>query len=350
MSEKLLSRFPAAATDARSLAELCDLLRQRGQHADALAAGEAALAEDPHDTAVRTLVQMALSRGVPSWHGPMLRDEPRNRAYAAAIKRLVKPGMLVLEIGSGAGLLSMMAARAGAQVITCELNPIVEATAREIIERNGLSDRITIIGERSSDLKVGIDMPRRADLLMSELFDDTLFGDHIMQHIDDAVNRLLVPGAPIIPCGSSVQCQLVAFDEGMDHAPVAMVDGFDMSLVNLLAPASADSQRIKPPQAERRSDIRSALTMNYESNASFGPEREAVSFTSRGGQVDGVAQWLRIEFGDGVFYENDPFGEAWSHWGSPFHAFNEPLDTAKGDRIDVEVELIRNVLTMTLAR
>jgi protein arginine N-methyltransferase 7 len=350
MSDTLFARFPATATDARSLAKLCELLRQRGQHGDALIAGEAALAAAPGDTAISTLVHMSLSHGVPSWHGPMLRDEPRNRAYAAAIKRLVKPGMLVLEIGSGAGLLSMMAARAGAQVITCELNPVVEATARAIVERNGLSDRITIIGERSSDLRVGVDLPRRADLLMSELFDDTLFGDHIMQHVGDALDRLLVPDARVIPCGSSVQCQLVAFQDDLDPGPVAMVEGFDMSLVNLLAPPTSDSQRVKPPQSERRSDVQSALTMDFDSEGSFGGEKQTISFISRGGRIDGMAQWLRIDFGDGIFYENDPFGEAWSHWGSPYHPFHEPLETKKGDRVDVTLELVQNVLTVRHGR
>ena len=40
----------------------------------------------------------------------------------------------VLEIGTGAGLLSLIAARAGAEVVTCEADPVV--AAREIADRS----------------------------------------------------------------------------------------------------------------------------------------------------------------------------------------------------------------------
>ena len=44
-------------------------------------------------------------------------------AYDAALRRAIRPGCRVLEIGTGSGLLAMMAARAGAaQVVTCERN------------------------------------------------------------------------------------------------------------------------------------------------------------------------------------------------------------------------------------
>ena len=65
----------------------------------------------------------------------MMNDMRRNEAYQRAIKKHVNENMLVLEIGTGAGLLSMMIAKAGAnQVITCENIPSIAKAANHIID------------------------------------------------------------------------------------------------------------------------------------------------------------------------------------------------------------------------
>ncbi len=55
---------------------------------------------------------------IPRWHFDMVLDEQRNHAYDAAIKRAVElrragenNGVKVLDIGTGSGILSLMAAR-----------------------------------------------------------------------------------------------------------------------------------------------------------------------------------------------------------------------------------------------
>tara|TARA_B100001057_G_scaffold499353_1_gene609669 strand:+ start:470 stop:832 length:363 start_codon:yes stop_codon:yes gene_type:complete len=80
---------------------------------------------------------------VPKWHIPMMNDTKRNNAYLKAINSAIKDNEYVLEIGTGSGLLAMMANDAGAQkVVTCEASqPIAEAVKR-IIAINGYEDRI----------------------------------------------------------------------------------------------------------------------------------------------------------------------------------------------------------------
>ena len=74
-----------------------------------------ALSLDPHHHAAQVLQERLHQMFVPRWHFPMLADQARNAAYAKAIKAKVKPGDVVLDIGCGAGLTAMLAARAGAK-------------------------------------------------------------------------------------------------------------------------------------------------------------------------------------------------------------------------------------------
>ena len=67
----------------------------------------------PGSGEVRTIAAEVLSKGLPKWHVDIVRDTGRNNAYEAALQRAVFPGCKVLEIGTGTGLLAMMAIRAG---------------------------------------------------------------------------------------------------------------------------------------------------------------------------------------------------------------------------------------------
>jgi hypothetical protein len=49
----------------------------------------------------------------PNYYVLMLRDNVRNKAFRNAIEKAVTPESIVLDVGAGQGLLSMMAARAG---------------------------------------------------------------------------------------------------------------------------------------------------------------------------------------------------------------------------------------------
>ena len=144
-----------------------------------------------------------------SYHFAMIAEGARNRPYeralVAAIRRFGDREVHVLDIGTGTGLLAMMAARASprVRVSTIEMVPAVAQTARHIIARNGFAGQIQCHTLRSDHARAEL-LGGRADLLVSEIVDDVLIGDGCLAAIAHARRHLLAPGAPIIPRGGKM--------------------------------------------------------------------------------------------------------------------------------------------------
>eukprot|EP00666_Eupelagonemidae_sp_cell4sb_P008003 gene8003-10990_t len=147
----------------------------------------------------------------------MLNDARRNKLYHTAIAAAVRKSRarlgrppVVLDIGSGSGLLAMMAAKAGAGTVYCvEMNVPLAKLARLIISRHGLAEQIAVITKRSTEIKIGVDMPTRADLLISEILDSSIVGEDVMPTYVHALRRLVTKTAIVLPNRATVTAVLV---------------------------------------------------------------------------------------------------------------------------------------------
>ncbi|XP_043285882.1 protein arginine N-methyltransferase 7 isoform X2 [Venturia canescens] len=131
---------------------------------------------------------------------------------AIEIKHRVGQKANVLDIGTGTGLLSMMAAKCGADsIIACEgFRPMADCAAR-IIEKNGYSSMINLIRKRSTEMTVGEngDMPSRANILVTEVFDTELIGEGALSTFQHAQENLLEKDSLVVPSSGTVWAQLV---------------------------------------------------------------------------------------------------------------------------------------------
>jgi len=197
--------------------------------------GEAEIANHPKPTPSETPEDGVTEDGtLVNYYIPMLRDHIRNRAFRGAIENAIaklkekQDEIIVLDIGAGQGLLSLLAARAGAtHIYGIEKHKTVASIAQEIIKLNGYEDKITLINKHSYQLTIGDggDLPRKADILLSENLDSYFFGERMLPTVKHAREHLLVPDAQIVPCGGSVYVQFIESNWGFSSK--AEVEGFN---------------------------------------------------------------------------------------------------------------------------
>lgn len=79
------------------------------------------------------------------YHYNMLQDQVRVNMFKSAIEANVRPGMHVVELGGGTGILSSFAARCGARVTCVERNPELVHCTKRLLKLNGLDGQVEVI-------------------------------------------------------------------------------------------------------------------------------------------------------------------------------------------------------------
>tara|TARA_R100000734_G_C3318514_1_gene112743 strand:- start:2957 stop:3874 length:918 start_codon:yes stop_codon:yes gene_type:complete len=108
-------------------------------------------------------------------HQTMIQDEYRTNSYLQAIDKAVSPGDIVIDFGSGTGILAMAAAQVAGRVFAIERNPETAKMLITNIERNEFSNITVYVGSAKDFMN---DYPElKADLVVSECI-----GDHIFEN------------------------------------------------------------------------------------------------------------------------------------------------------------------------
>jgi type III protein arginine methyltransferase len=334
LSAKIAAWEPLVDGKPHRMLMLARLMQQDGQGAKALDLCHKALRLAPDDTRLAVMVKAFISESVPDWHFNIIRDEARNAAYDAALRRAVTPDSRVLEIGSGTGILAMMAARAGAkEVVTCEMVPAIADTAAKIVARNGFSDRVRVIVKHSKEVKVEADLGGPSDILVSEIIANNLLGESVLAVHEHAIRNLLKPGAHVIPSRGAVRVALARDDLGSPD--LTNIAGFDLSLFDKAFARPARAIPIGDKRLVLLSDAADLFVFDFASAKYWPPAQVSLECVSAGGEVNGVAQWIALTLDSDTHYENRPASGSKSSWSVLFYPFARAVQTAPGQKIRV---------------
>lgn len=125
----------------------------------------------------------------------MITDEARMGAYVRALGAIVRPGAVVADIGTGTGILSLIACRLGARrVYAIDTNDAIEV-ARELASENAVADRIVFFQKDARQ----VELPEPVDLIVSDLYGALpLFGERLAV-LADVRKRFLKPDGVMVP-------------------------------------------------------------------------------------------------------------------------------------------------------
>ena len=172
------------------------------------------------------------------FHEEKLKDEVRTNSYKHAIllNSHLFAGKVVLDVGCGAGMLSIFAAKAGAaKVIGVDVSSIVEY-ARKIVEANNLLHKVEIIRGKVEEITLpdGVD---KVDIIISEWMGNCLFYESMLDLVLYARDKWLKLGGLMFPDKATLYVTAIEDRQYKDDKINWWDDvyGFDMSSIRKVA-------------------------------------------------------------------------------------------------------------------
>jgi SAM-dependent methyltransferase len=303
---------------------------------------------DSSEPAAEAIVDAAL-RSIPRWHFAMLNDRSRNELFEVALQRRMRPGCSVLDIGSGTGLLAMMAVRAGAgHVTTCEVNPLLAELSRQVIAEHGMSEQITVVAKRSTDLVIGDDLAAPVDMLISEIVDCGLIGEGLLPTVSHAREHLLAPDGAMLPVRARLIGCIVESTAIASLNAVAEAGGYDVRLLNRFSTPGHFPVRLETWPHALLSEPVQLLELDLERD-SLDDGAIRVELDPRDhGSAHGLVAWFELDLGADVVVCNAP-SVAGSHWMQAFIPWTSRLDVTPGEPVAIDLAWRKQRLTATPA-
>lgn len=287
---------------------------------------------------------------VPRWHYDMILDSERNDAYNQAIIKAVNAkkyarsdaNVHCIDMGAGSGLLSMMAARAGADyVYAAEMNSHMCDVAEECTIMNGFLEKVLVLDRDVRRMDVlrkpdgtAPELKRPVDLAVFEVFDSGLIGEGVLHILAAAKAKLLMPDACLVPCSAEVYAQPIQLRiesiKGLDvqqanrwrwRSDYEGIDlGRDTSWVPLADPIKVFSFDFY--------DIERCALEN-ENNLNFEIDRD--------GTCNAVAMWFKLHLDEEIMLSTSPYEEKGPTWQQAVQYIKE-VKVGEGDILEIQAK------------
>jgi 2-polyprenyl-3-methyl-5-hydroxy-6-metoxy-1,4-benzoquinol methylase len=273
--------------------------------------------------------QITRGYAAPRIHVVMLRDEARTSGYINALRETIKPDDVVLDIGTGTGVLAVAAAEAGARkVYAIEANSETARYAKALIASSPYGDRIELINGWSTEVQ----LPERCDMLVSEMIGDDPLDEDILSMTADAIDRHLKPGARLIPDRLDIYAQPVRLPDGKHEVEFfceqdisSWEKKYGLQFRSLLGTNPAHTMELVLPQETKKWKFgapRQKLTSLDLTQCSKAVFDKQFVFELEDGSFNGMLVFFETTLSENQCLSTDPtVVDENNHWLSPCHMF-----------------------------
>ena len=268
----------------------------------------------------------------PSVQGAMLFDVPRTTTFEKAIQQISK-NKDILEIGTGTGILSLIAAKAGARSVTAtEAADETFNTAKETIKNNNLEKAIDLVQYKNKPLK----FKQKFDVIMSECLGHFAFDENMVSVVAKYKKHLKKDGV-FLPSNISLFMTLV--DNADFYAQTInnwnqKTYGFDFSAMRKLSTKRIYIQTFD--QKQILSSVAQIVDYDLKDKNPYLLQGEQKITVTKDGLAHGFAGWFTALLAPGVEIDTSPSAPS-THWEQCFMPFLEPLEVKKGDVLEIKV-------------
>ena len=320
---------------------------------------EAAAAGAP-DSGSASLARHGFGNVLPHFH--MVRDRVRVGAYRRAIERHCA-GKSVLEIGCGSGILSILAAKAGARRVVAIEESEIASLARRMFEANRCSDVVELHLGNSRNVEIA----EPVDVIVHEILGADPLAENLIAYVDDARRRFLKPGGRLIPHRLEVACLGVepkeAFTAGRGQALAEireLASEYGMSFDPLLDDLAQVPLEHFPRVRAQRSGSESPRARAQRSGTEFdseiltgetvlldldlarppaedlGGEISAILEVEKAGHLGALAVYFRAHLDEETVLSTSPTSP-WTHWGWDVRSLARERAVLPGESLSVSV-------------
>jgi SAM-dependent methyltransferase len=268
-------------------------------------------------------------------HRKLLGDTVRNDALHAALKRVIKPGMTVADIGAGTGFLAFLARRLGAE--HCHLYEYTDALAlaRELARRNRITG-LTFVQAHSAEVA----RPPKVDVVISETLGNFALEEGLLETLVDA-RRFLKPGGILLPRALRQFVAPVVTARLQDEIDVwpRVGHGLDLAAAREVALNNMYVKAIRAADLRGPDAAREWDAIDFTAKARPSSQRSGtVTWSKRelgDATVHGFALWWEVELVPGVTLSTSPLAPP-THWEQVYLPL---LDSVRAEAGDLELQL-----------
>lgn len=270
-------------------------------------------------------------------HQKMIADKVRTEAYRTAIMETIRYGDIVLDLGTGLGILAFFACQAGAQkVYAIEEQSQMIAIANRICWENRFQDKITFIKDHSTKVK----LPEKVDVIFTEILGTFALDENLLPSIIDVRTRFLKPGGTLIP--SKVKLFLVAIESEIHYSNVEFWDS-PLYGINFKA-ARNEVAKIPYPirikESECLSDPVLLQCFDLYATDEIGLDETISLSIKKTGVLHGWGGWFEAQLSPDISISTSPMMPD-THWKNIFFPSIVPMPVNAGDIIKLHIRAVK---------